>query len=65
MLDIINHKCKNVTSKKTGIIGPQLLGKNIGFLSEIIKSQKDWLDTTVQLINWEYVGGIKGQRLRY
>jgi len=46
-LDIIDQKRINVTFKKAGIIGPQLLGKNIVFLSEIKKTQKGWLDTTL------------------
>ncbi|AIQ97354.1 PAP/fibrillin family protein [Prochlorococcus sp. MIT 0801] len=34
-LDIIDQKRINVTFEKAGIIGPQLFGKNIVFLSEI------------------------------
>ena len=47
-LDIIDQKHINVTFEKGGIIGPQLFGKNMVFLSEIKKkTQTAWLDTTV------------------
>ena len=46
-LEIIDQKRINVSFKKAVIIGPKLLGKKISFLSEIKKTQKGWLDTTV------------------
>ena len=59
-LDIIDQKRINVTFKKAGIIGPQLLGKSIGFLSEIKKTQKGWLDTTVLTNKLRVCRGYKG-----
>ena len=59
-LDIINEKRTNVTFKKAGIIGPQFLGKNIGFMSEIKKTQKGWLDTTVLTNKLRVCRGYKG-----
>ena len=63
-LDIIDQKRINVTFEKAGIIGPQVFGKNMVFSSEFKKAQTGWLDTTVGLINCEYVEVIRGQRLR-
>ena len=59
-LDIIDQKRINVTFKKAGIIGPRLLGKNICFLSEIKKTQKGWLDTTVLTNKLRVCRGYKG-----
>ncbi len=59
-LDIIDQKRINVTFKKAGIIGPRLLGKNIQFLSEINKTQKGWLDTTVLTNKLRVCRGYKG-----
>ena len=46
-LEIVDQKRINVSFKKAGITGPKFLGKKISFLSEIKKTQKGWLDTTV------------------
>ncbi len=46
-IEIIDQKRIDVSFKTAGIIGPKLLGKKISFLSEIRKTQKGWLDTTV------------------
>ena len=59
-LDIIDQKRINVSFKKAGIIGPRLLGKNICFLSEIKKTQKGWLDTTVLTNKLRVCRGYKG-----
>ena len=59
-LDLIDQKRTNVTFKKVGIIGPKLLGKNISFLSEIKKTQKGWLDTTVLTNKLRVCRGYKG-----
>ena len=59
-LDIVDSKRLNVTFKKAGVIGPQILGKNIGFLSEIQKTQKGWLDTTVLTNKLRVCRGYKG-----
>ena len=59
-LQIIDQKRINVSFKKAGIVGPQLLGKKISFLSEIKKSQKGWLDTTVLSHNLRICKGYKG-----
>ena len=59
-LDIIDQKRINVTFKKVGIIGPQLLGKDMGFFSEIKETQKGWLDTTVLTNKLRVCRGYKG-----
>ena len=59
-LDIIDQKRINVSFKKAGIIGPKLLGKKISFLSEIKKTQKGWLDTTVLSPDLRICKGYKG-----
>ena len=59
-LEIIDLKRINVTFKKAGIIGPKLLGKNTGFLTEIKKTQKGWLDTTVLTNKLRVCRGYKG-----
>ena len=59
-LNIFDQKRINVTFKKAGIIGPQLLGKNIGFFSEIKRNQKGWLDTTVLTNKLRVCRGCKG-----
>ena len=59
-LNIIDQKRINVIFKKAGIIGPQLLGKNIGLFSEIKKTQKGWLDTTVLTNKLRVCKGYKG-----
>jgi len=46
-LEIVDQKRINFSFKKAGITGPKFLGKKISFLSEIKKTQKGWLDTTV------------------
>ena len=59
-LEIIDQKRINVSFKKVGIIGPKLLGKKISFLSEIKKTQKGWLDTTVLSPDLRICKGYKG-----
>ena len=59
-LDIFDQKRINVTFKKAGIIGPILFGKRIGFLSEIKKTQKGWLDTTLLTNKLRVCRGYKG-----
>ena len=59
-LEVIDQKRINVSFKKAGIIGPKLLGKKISFLSEIKKTQKGWLDTTVLSPNLRICKGYKG-----
>ena len=60
-LEIIDQKRINVSFKKAGIIGPKLLGKKISFLSEIKKTQKGWLDTTVLSPDLRICKGYKGK----
>ena len=59
-LEIIDQKRINVSFKKAGIIGPKLLGKKISFLSELKKTQKGWLDTTVLSPDLRICKGYKG-----
>ena len=59
-LEIIDQKRINVSFKKAGIIGPKLLGKKISFLSEIKKTQRGWLDTTVLSPDLRICKGYKG-----
>ena len=59
-LEIIDQKRINVSFKKAGIIGPKLLGKKISFLSQIKKTQKGWLDTTVLSPDLRICKGYKG-----
>ena len=59
-LEVIDQKRINVSFKKAGIIGPKLLGKKISFLSEIKKTQKGWLDTTVLSPDLRICKGYKG-----
>ena len=59
-LEIIDQKRINVSFKKAGIIGPKLLDKKISFLSEIKKTQKGWLDTTVLTPDLRICNGYKG-----
>ena len=59
-LEITDRKRINVSFKKAGIIGPKLLGKKISFLSEIKKTQKGWLDTTVLSPDLRICKGYKG-----
>ena len=59
-LEVIDQKRINVSFKKAGIIGPKLLDKKISFLSEIKKTQKGWLDTTVLSPNLRICKGYKG-----
>tara|TARA_B100000579_G_C22596363_1_gene740532 strand:+ start:59 stop:598 length:540 start_codon:yes stop_codon:yes gene_type:complete len=59
-IDIIDEKRINVTFEKAGIIGPQVVGKNIAFFSEIKKTQKGWLDTTVLTTKLRVCRGYKG-----
>ena len=59
-LEVIDQKRINVSFKKAGIIGPKLLGKKISFISEIKKTQKGWLDTTVLSPDLRICKGYKG-----
>ena len=59
-LDVIDQKRINVTFEKAGIIGPQLFGKSMVFLSEIKKTQTGWLDTTVLTDKLRVCRGYKG-----
>ena len=59
-LDIIDQKRTNITFKKAGILGPHLFGKNIRFLSELKRTQKGWLDTTVLTNKLRVCRGYKG-----
>tara|TARA_B100000965_G_scaffold6398_1_gene4975 strand:- start:663 stop:1202 length:540 start_codon:yes stop_codon:yes gene_type:complete len=59
-LDIIDQKRIDVTFEKIGIKGPQLLGKAIGLSSEIKKTQKGWLDTSVLSNKLRVCKGYKG-----
>ena len=59
-LDIIDQKRINVAFKKVGIIGPQLLGNDMGFFLEIKNPQKGWLDTTVLNKKLRVCRGYKG-----
>ena len=59
-LDIIDQKRTNVTFEKAGIIGPQLFGRNMVFLSEIKNTQTGWLDTTVLTDKLRVCRGYKG-----
>ena len=59
-LEIVDQKRINVSFKKAGITGPRFLGKKISFLSEIKKTQKGWLDTTVLSPNLRICKGYKG-----
>ena len=59
-LEIVDKKRTNVTFKKAGILGPHLFGKNIRFLSEIKRTQKGWLDTTILTNKLRVCRGYKG-----
>ena len=59
-LDVIDHKRIYVTFKKVGIVGPVISGKNVRFLSEIKRTQKGWLDTTVLTNKLRVCRGYKG-----
>ena len=59
-LEIVDQKRINVSFKKAGITGPKFLGKKISFLSEIKKTQKGWLDTTVLSPDLRICKGYKG-----
>ena len=59
-LEIVDQKRINVSFKKAGITGPKFLGKKISFLSEIKKTQKGWLDTTVLTPDLRICKGYKG-----
>ena len=59
-LEIIDQKRINVSFKKAGITGPKFLGKKISFSSEIKKTQKGWLDTTVLSPELRICKGYKG-----
>ena len=59
-LEIIDQKRIDVSFKEAGIIGPKLLGKRFCFLSEIKKTQKGWLDTTVLSLDLRICKGYKG-----
>ena len=60
ILKVIDKKRIDVSFKKAGIVGPKLFGKNISFLSQIKKTQKGWLDTTVLTHNLRICKGYKG-----
>ena len=60
ILKVIDKRRIDVSFKKVGIVGPKLLGKNISFLSQIKKTQKGWLDTTVLTDNLRICKGYKG-----
>ena len=59
-LEIVDQKRINVSFRKAGITGPKFLGKKISFLSEIKKTQKGWLDTTVLSPDLRICKGYKG-----
>tara|TARA_Y100001978_G_C23527007_1_gene353073 strand:- start:72 stop:611 length:540 start_codon:yes stop_codon:yes gene_type:complete len=59
-LDIIDRKRTNITFKKAGILGPQFFGKNIRFLSELKRTQKGWLDTSILTNKLRVCRGYKG-----
>ena len=59
-LEIVDQKRINVGFTKVGIVGPKFLGKKISFLSEIKKTQKGWLDTTVLSPDLRICKGYKG-----
>ncbi len=59
-LNIIDQKRLDVTFKKAGIIGPRLFVKNLFFFSEIKKTQKGWLDTTLLTNKLRVCRGYKG-----
>ena len=59
-LEIIDQKRIDVSFVKAGIIGPKVLGKKISFLSDINKTQKGWLDTTVLSSELRVCKGYKG-----
>jgi len=59
-LEIVDQKRINVSFKKAGITGPKFLGKKISFYSEIKKTQKGWLDTTVLSPDLRICKGYKG-----
>ena len=59
-LDIISEKRINVTFEKAGIMGPKIFGKKLAFFSEIKKTQKGWLDTTVLTTKLRVCRGYKG-----
>ena len=59
-LDIIDKKRTNIIFKKAGILGPHLFGRRIRFLSELKKTQKGWLDTTVLTSKLRVCRGYKG-----
>ena len=59
-IEIIDQVRTDVSFVKAGIIGPNVLGKKISFLSQIIKSQNGWLDTTVLSPYLRVCKGYKG-----
>jgi len=59
-LDIIDKKRTNITFKKAGILGPYLFGKKMCFLSELKRTQKGWLDTTILTDKLRVCRGYKG-----
>ena len=59
-IEIINKERTDVSFLKAGVTGPKVLGKKISFLSEIKKSQKGWLDTTVLSPKLRVCKGYKG-----
>ena len=59
-LEVIDHKRLDVSFIKAGIVGPKVLGKNISLLSDIKKTQKGWLDTTVLSSDLRICKGYKG-----
>ena len=59
-LDIIDQKRIDVTFEKVSLKGPQLLGKDTGLSSDIKKTQKGWLDTSVLSNKLRVCTGYKG-----
>ena len=59
-LEIIDQKRIDVSFVKAGVVGPKILGKKISLLSEIKKTQKGWLDTTVLTSEIRICRGYKG-----
>ena len=60
LMGVWELRCINLTFEKAGIIGPQVFGKNMVFLSEIKKAQTGWLDTTVLTDKLRVCRGYKG-----
>ena len=59
-LEVIDQKRLIVSFKKVGINGPIFFGKQFRFITEIKKTQKGWLDTTVLTQELRVCRGYKG-----